>query len=211
MLNHSRELNMLACLLAALASGSFARFHCDVFHFFSTLCLHSLLFLHNVHFFYKLKEKGSLRCSFCFYVDSNRGTAQARNERRLSASRDIRSIRVPTTVPCQQHQRESLVSLFRAIVELSRYDDIIPGIYIYIFLAVPTPVRLLGLGNSQCLFRTIAKLSRNDGIVFFAVPAPALLFRAISLCTISVFIPIENPHLTIVHFGKTLRVYSTSH
>ena len=98
-----------------------------------------------------------------------------------------------------------MVSLFRAIVELSRYDDIIPGIYIYIFLAVPTPVRLLGLGNSQCLFRTIAKLSRYDGIVFFAVPAPALLFRAISLCTMSVFIPIENPHLTIVHFGNTLR------
>ena len=73
---------------------------------------------------------------------------------------------------------------------------------------MPTPVRLLGLGNSQCLFRTIAKLSRYDGIVFFAVPAPALLFRAISLCTISVFIPIENPHLTIVHFGKTLRVYT---
>ena len=30
MLNQSREFNMLACLLAALASGSFARFHCDV-------------------------------------------------------------------------------------------------------------------------------------------------------------------------------------
>ena len=80
--------------------------------------------------------------------------------------------------------------------------------YLCIFFAVPTPVRLLGLGNSQCLFRTIAKLSRYDGIVFFAVPAPAPLLRAISLCTISVFIPIENPRLTIVHFGKTLRVYT---
>ena len=45
-------------------------------------------------------------------------------------------------------------------------------------------------------------------LFFFAVPAPALLFWAISLCTISVFIPIENPHLTIVYFGKTLRVYT---
>ena len=34
------------------------------------------------------------------------------------------------------------------------------------FFAVPTPVRLLGLDNSQCLFRAIAKLSRYDGIVF---------------------------------------------
>ena len=30
MLHHSREVIMLACLLAALASGPFARFHCDV-------------------------------------------------------------------------------------------------------------------------------------------------------------------------------------
>jgi len=45
-------------------------------------------------------------------------------------------------------------------------------------------------------------------LYFFAVPTSALLFWAISLCTISVFIPIENPHLTIVHFGKTLRVYT---
>ena len=45
-------------------------------------------------------------------------------------------------------------------------------------------------------------------LYFFVVPTSALLFWAISLCTISVFIPIENPHLTIVHFGKTLRVYT---
>ena len=30
MFDQSREFNKLACLLAALASGSFARFHCDV-------------------------------------------------------------------------------------------------------------------------------------------------------------------------------------
>ena len=45
-------------------------------------------------------------------------------------------------------------------------------------------------------------------LYFFAVPAPALLLWAISLCTISVFIHIEIPHLTIVHFGKNLRVYT---
>ena len=39
MLDQSRELNMLACLFAVLASGSFARFHCDVFLFFSARCL----------------------------------------------------------------------------------------------------------------------------------------------------------------------------
>ena len=45
-------------------------------------------------------------------------------------------------------------------------------------------------------------------LIFFAVPAPALLFSVIVVCTVSVFIPIENPHLTIVHFGKTPRVYT---
>ena len=48
MFNHSREVNKLACLLAALASGSFARFHCDVFHFF----------LHDAfHFFFLQAQK----------------------------------------------------------------------------------------------------------------------------------------------------------
>ena len=42
MLDQSRELNMLACLLFALASGSFARFHCDVFLFF--FCAMSSIF-----------------------------------------------------------------------------------------------------------------------------------------------------------------------
>ena len=44
--------------------------------------------------------------------------------------------------------------------------------------------------------------------ICFAVPAPALLFWAISLCTIRIFTPIENPHLDIAHFGKTLWVYA---
>ena len=58
MLNHSRELNMLACLLAALASGSFARFHCDVFHFF---------FLHNVFIiFTSQKKKARYAARFVF-------------------------------------------------------------------------------------------------------------------------------------------------
>ena len=72
MLDQSREFNMLACLLAALASGSFARFHCDVFHFFF-YTMFSTFFLHDVFPFFLAAS-----CSFCFYVDSNRGTAQAR-------------------------------------------------------------------------------------------------------------------------------------
>ena len=91
--DQSRESNMLACLLATLAPGSFARFHCDVFLFF---------FLHHVfHFLYKLKEKGSLRCSFYFHVENHRATADASNERSLSASRDIRSIRIAITIQSQ--------------------------------------------------------------------------------------------------------------
>ena len=50
MLDQSREFNMLACLLFALASGSFARFHCDVFLFFSARCLPFFFFP------YKLKN-----------------------------------------------------------------------------------------------------------------------------------------------------------
>ena len=50
MLEQSREFSMLACLLAVLASGLFARFHCDVFIFF--------FLLHDVFHFssYKLKN-----------------------------------------------------------------------------------------------------------------------------------------------------------
>ena len=108
---------------------------------FSLRCF-PFFFLHNVfHFLYKLEEKGSLRCLFCFHVD-NRATADASYESRLSASRDIRSIRIAITVLCQYHQHGSLVSLFRATVELSRYDAII-----YIF-AVPASVRPFGFRNS---------------------------------------------------------------
>ena len=134
MLDHSREFIMLACLLAALASGSFARFHCDV--------LHSFFYTMSSIFFSTSSKTVSLRCSFCVHVDSNRATAYSSNERRFSASRDIRSIRIAITVPCQYHQHRSLVSLFRAIVELSRYDAII-----HIF-AVPASVCPFGFRNS---------------------------------------------------------------
>ena len=120
--DQSREFNMPACLLAALASGSFARFHCDVFHFF----------LHDVfHFFFPTSSKTvSLRCSFGFHVDSNRATADASIERRLSASRDIRPIRVAITIPCQKHQQESLVKPLSSscrIVSLRCYHIYLPA------------------------------------------------------------------------------------
>ena len=61
-------------------------------------------------FFFSTSSKTvSLRCSFCFHVDSNRATPHANTESPLSASRGIRSIRIAITVPCQQHQQESLV------------------------------------------------------------------------------------------------------
>ena len=68
----------------------------------------------------------SLRCSFCFHVDSNRATAHANNERRLPASRYIRSIRIAITVPCQWHQEESLVMPLSLNCQKkgSRYDAI---------------------------------------------------------------------------------------
>ena len=103
-------------------------------YFFSTRCL---------PFVFPTSSKTvSLRCSFRFHVDSNRATAHSSNERRLSASRDISSIRIAITVPCQEHQQKSLVSLFRAIAELSRYDAII------CIFAVPAPVCPFGFRNS---------------------------------------------------------------
>ena len=99
--DQSREFNMPACLLAALASGSFARCHCDVFHFCSTRCLPL--------FFSTSSKTVLLRCSFGFHVDSNRASAHASNERRLSPSCDVRSIRIAIAVPCQEHQQKSLV------------------------------------------------------------------------------------------------------
>ena len=60
-------------------------------------------------FFSTSSKTVSLRCSFCFHVDSNRATPHANTGSPLSASRGIRSIRIAITVPCQQHQQESLV------------------------------------------------------------------------------------------------------
>ena len=51
------------------------------------------------------------------------------------------------------------------------------------------------------LFRAIAKFSRYDGIVYLCGASSSTPVLGNFVCTISVFIPIENPHLTIVHFG----------
>ena len=46
---------MLACLLAALASGSFARFHCVVFHIYTRIYI---FFLHDAfHLFFLQAQK----------------------------------------------------------------------------------------------------------------------------------------------------------
>ena len=125
---------------------------------FSLRCLfHLIVFLPS-------SKTVSLRCSFCFHVDSNRAAPHASNESRLSASRDIRSIRIAITI-----QRQYVILGFVIRNAISR--------------------------NCKDCLVTMA-------LFFFAVPAPALLFWAISLCTISVFIPIEKPHLIIVHFRK---------
>ena len=93
MLNHSREFNMLlVCCISVRLVGTF-----------SLRCLFHLVI------FFPSSKTVSLRCSFCFHVDSNRVTTHASNERRLSASHDTRSIRIAITVPCQWHQQESLV------------------------------------------------------------------------------------------------------
>ena len=141
--DQSRELNMLACLLFALASGSFARFHCDVFLFFSTRCF-PLFFLHDVFPFFWLQAARFVFTLTATEVLHRHVNERRLNGRRLSASRDIGSIRVAITVPCQYHQYRSLVSLIRAIVELSRYDAII-----YIF-AEPASICPFGFRNSYC-------------------------------------------------------------
>ena len=64
----------------------------------------------------------------------------------------------------------------------------------------------LGLVIRIASFAQLQNFLVTMALFFFAVPAPALLFWVIVVCTVSVFIPIENPHLTIVHFGKTPRV-----
>ena len=104
MLDQSREFNMLACLFAALASGSFARFHCDVFHFFFYTMFSTFFSTRCLSFFFGYKLINSFATLLVyFHVDSNRATADASYESRLSASRDIRSIRIAITVPCQYH------------------------------------------------------------------------------------------------------------
>ena len=133
MLNHSREFNVLACLLAALASGSFARFHCDVCSIFFFVPINS-------------SKTVSLRCSFCFHVDSNRATAHASNERCLSASRDIRSIRTGSNNRTVQvastrvARNASFVQLQNCLVTMLSYTK-------HIF-AVPAPVCPFGFRNS---------------------------------------------------------------
>ena len=121
-------------LLAALASGSFARFRCDVFHFF----------LHDVfHFCFPYALKNSFATLLVLFLRWQQQSNCTRTyERRLSAFRDNRSIRIAITVPRQYHQHKSLVSLFLAIAELSRYDAII-----YVF-AVPASVCPFGFRNS---------------------------------------------------------------
>ena len=109
---------------------------------FSLRCL-PLFFLHDVfHFFSKSSKTVSLRCSFCFHVNSNRATAHSSHERRLSASCDIRSMRIVLTVPCQYHHQKSPVmplSCNCRIVSLRCYHT---------FFAVPALVRLFGLHTS---------------------------------------------------------------
>ena len=129
MLDQSREFNMLACLLAALASGSFARFHCDVFYFFSTRCS-PLFFLHDVFPFFWLQAARFVFTLTATEVLHKHVNERRLNERRLSASRDIRPIRVAITIPCQKHQQESLVKPLSSscrIVSLRCYHIYLPA------------------------------------------------------------------------------------
>ena len=128
MLNQSRGFNMLECLLAALASNSQARFHCDA-------C--------SIQLFFPSSKTISLRCSFFLHVDSSRLAPQASIESRLFESRDIRSIRIAMTVPCQYHQQESLVMLLSCNCK----NDCLVTMLSYCF-AVPATVRLSELRYS---------------------------------------------------------------
>ena len=57
-------------------------------------------------------------------------------------------------------------------------------------------------------FRTIAKLSRYDGIVFLCgASASTPILGRFAVYHIGIY-SYRNPHLTTVHFGKTLRVYT---
>ena len=160
-------------LLAALASDSFARFRCDA-------C--------SIQLFFPSLRTLSLRCSFCFLVDSNRATAHASNKRRLSATLDIRSIRIAITVPCQYHQEESLVmhlSCNCRLVSLRCY---------HFFFRCQRQYAYLGFVIRNASFAQLQKCLVTMALyIFFAVPAPALRLWAVSLCTISVFTLIKNP------------------
>ena len=149
---------MLVCLLATLASGSFARFHCDV-----------------CSFFFPTSSRNSFATLLVlFHVDNNRATAHASHERRLSASRDIRSIRIAITVPCQQHQQESLVmplSCNCRTVSLRCYHTFLCGASASTPIQASQFVMTLSRNCKNCLV-TMA-------LYFFAVPAPALLFWVI--------------------------------
>ena len=78
----------------------------------------------------------------------------------------------------------------------------------FFFFAVPTPVRLLGLGNSQCLFRAIAKLSRYDGILFLcgaSASTPILSNFAVYHIGINSY---RKPSLDRCSLWKKLRIYT---
>ena len=92
--------------------------------------------------------------------------------------------------------RRALVGLFRAIAELSRYDAI------KLLLRCQRQYAYLGFVIRNASFAHLQNCLVTMALYSLTVPAPALLFWASSLCTISVFIPIENPHLTIVPLEK---------
>ena len=75
------------------------------------------------------------------------------------------------------------------------------------FLRYQRQYALLGFVIRNASFAQLQNCPVTMALYFVAVPVPALLSSEFLLCTTSVYIPVENPHLTIVHFGKTLRVY----
>ena len=77
-----------------------------------------------------------------------------------------------------------------------------------LFLRCQRQYVYLGFVIRDASFAQLQNCLVTMALYFFAVPAPAILFWVIALCTISVFMHFENPHLIIVHFGKTLRVYT---
>ena len=79
----------------------------------------------------------------------------------------------------------------------------------YMFLRSQRHYAYLGFVIRNAFFAQLQNCLVTMALYFcFAVPAPIRLFWLTVLRTIPVFTPNENPHLTIVHFGKTLRVYT---